>query len=58
MNKNPHELPVSSDKKTVELCGDELHKGARCVLPRGHVGDHEFFSPNATGAITWKQSAT
>ena len=55
MSNDALELPVTSEKKTVELCGDQLHKGVHCILPVGHDGDHEFQSPYATGAITWKQ---
>jgi len=50
-------LPTTSEKKTVDLCADELHKGVRCILPRGHGGDHEFYSPYAAGSITWKPHA-
>ena len=57
MNESLLELPVTSEKKTVELCADEPHRGVRCILPRGHHGDHEFHSPHTIGAITWKQRA-
>lgn len=49
------ELPHTTERKTVELCADELQKGVRCILSRGHTGDHEFHSPSAEGAITWKR---
>jgi hypothetical protein len=47
-----------SEKKTVELCADERQKGVRCILPRGHTGDHEAQPPSATVAFTWKQRAS
>ena len=55
MNKTePEALPTTSEKRTVELCADELHQGVRCNLTRGHTGDHEFLSPYASDALTWK----
>lgn len=54
MNNCVTELPHTTERKTVELCADELQKGVRCILPRGHACDHEFHSPSAEGAITWK----
>ena len=45
----------TTQKKTVELCGDELQKGVRCMLRHGHAGDHEFYAVHASGAITWKR---
>lgn len=58
MNKSPSEPTMTSEKKTVELCADELRKGVRCILRLGHAGDHEFHPPDATGGITWKQRAS
>jgi hypothetical protein len=53
------EAPTTSEKRTVELCADELHKGARCILDRGHGGDHEYLSPPfVTGAVSWKPNAS
>lgn len=58
MNKSLLDLPVTTERKTVELCADEPHKGMRCILARGHHGDHEFHSSATTGPITWKQRAS
>jgi hypothetical protein len=54
VSQSQSELPVTSEKKTVELCADELRKGIRCNLSRGHVGDHECHTAQAD-AITWNQ---
>jgi hypothetical protein len=45
------------ERPTVELCGDELRKGVRCILPRGHSCDHEFQAAGAEGAITWQTAS-
>jgi len=58
VNKSPHEPTATTEKKTVELCGDELRKGVRCILRHGHSGDHEFHSPDAAAGITWSQRAS
>lgn len=58
MSKDPHEVPATTEKKTVELCGEELRKGVRCILRRGHADDHEYCSPDAADGITWRQRAS
>jgi hypothetical protein len=40
------EPPVISEKKTIELCNAEARRGTRCVLPRGHDGEHEHREPD------------
>ncbi len=50
MSDSP-ELPFISEKKTVELCPDEHHRGNRCILLRGHEGDHQYQDPGAVGVI-------
>ena len=52
------ELPVMSERRTLELCGDALRGAVRCVLDRGHGGDHQFISPHIIGPLTWKQRAS
>ena len=32
--------------ETARLCDDQLRPGVRCLLPRGHAGDHECVAPN------------
>jgi hypothetical protein len=39
------------ERKTVELCGEE-RGGRRCILARGHDGNHECHT--ATAVHTWK----
>jgi hypothetical protein len=40
------EQPVISEKKTIELCNAQGRRGTRCVLPRGHEGEHEHQEPD------------
>lgn len=47
-------FPFSTVKKTVELCGDEMHAGIRCSRSKGHDGDHEFQGSDGTGQLRWK----
>ena len=49
------ELPIVSERRTLELCGDELRGIVRCNLDRGHAGDHQFISAYVSGPVTWKQ---
>jgi hypothetical protein len=51
-NKEP-ELFIS-DRRTVELCADELRRGLRCILCRGHEGEHEGQLLEGR-AVTWKR---
>ena len=46
--------PYSTVKKTVELCGNEMHGGIRCTLSRGHDGDHEYQDVGGRGQLRWK----
>ena len=57
MSDTQHEQPVTSERRTVELCGDELRRGIRCVLSRGHGGEHECQSLDGTDPITWQTRA-
>jgi hypothetical protein len=57
MSSDAPDLPFVPDKKTVELCADELYKTVRCSLPRGHDGNHVFQAVASAGTITWKQRA-
>lgn len=47
-------MPYSTVKKTVELCGDEMHAGIRCTLSKGHDGDHEYQDADGRGQLRWK----
>jgi hypothetical protein len=47
-------LPLSTIKKTVEFCGNEMHGGVRCTLSRGHDGDHQYHGHDGTGQLRWK----
>ena len=58
MNKSPHELSVTTERKTIELCADELRKGVRCILTCGHLGDHECQAVDVSDPIRWKQRAS
>ena len=46
--------PYSTVKKTVELCGNEMHAGIRCTLSKGHDGDHEYQDVAGLGQLRWK----
>lgn len=47
-------VPLSTVKKTVEFCGNEMHAGIRCTRSKGHDGDHEFQGHDGTGQLRWK----
>lgn len=49
-NDVPEQSPVTDERKTRELCGDERN-GLRCMRPKGHAQEHEAFT--AAQAITW-----
>jgi hypothetical protein len=56
VNKSQHEeLPIMSERRTIDLCGDQLRGNVRCILDRGHAGDHQFVSAYVVGPVTWKQ---
>ena len=44
MDESP-EQPVMSEKKTIELCPEKIRRGERCILPRGHAGEHLYEAP-------------
>lgn len=46
--------PYSTVKKTVELCGNEMHGGIRCTLSKGHEGEHEHHDAGGRGQLRWK----
>lgn len=46
-------LPLSSQRRTVELCGDEMHAGMRCHLGKGHNGQHQHQGPHVSGVVRW-----
>jgi hypothetical protein len=53
MNTRQPEPPplFNEDRKTRELCANE-HLGRRCMLPKGHSGEHEC---HAVGLyVAWK----
>ena len=59
MNDSQHEPPpVTSERRTVELCGDELRRGVRCTRLRGHDGEHEGQPFDSAQPITWTATAT
>ena len=45
--------PYSTVKKTMELCGDEMH-GIRCSLTKGHDGEHEYQGRDGRSQLRWK----
>lgn len=53
MNTNDAETPVIPERKTSELCADQVHQGIRCMRPRHHDGDHECYRP-AGEPVRWK----
>jgi hypothetical protein len=53
VSKEP-DLFATSDKRTIELCGEELRPGIRCILLRGHAEEHEFHDSNHTLPVRWK----
>ena len=40
---------------TVELCAEQLRDGVRCILRRGHMGDHECHRGDIPLPIRWKR---
>ncbi len=46
-------LPYSVVRKTVELCGNEMHDGICCTLVRGHDGPHEYRGIDGRGQLRW-----
>jgi hypothetical protein len=53
---DPPEVPFISERQTVELCGDELRRGVRCVLASGHEGEHEGQAAHGGRVINWKST--
>lgn len=47
-------LPYSAVKQTIELCGDEMHRGIRCTKDKGHEDDHEYVASDVSGNLRWK----
>jgi hypothetical protein len=46
-------VPVVTERKTAELCGNEVRPGLRCMRGKHHDGDHECYL--VTGApARWK----
>ena len=55
MGNEQREQPIiTTERKTVELCGDELRHGVRCVLPQGHKELHECHRVNWPVPVRWK----
>ena len=53
MNTNPAAEPVTTERKTTELCSAQLHHGMRCMHPKRHDGDHECYSASGK-PVRWK----
>ena len=49
--EQPRQQRNQEERQTVELCGDE-RAGRRCILARGHQGDHECHT--AIAIHCWK----
>jgi hypothetical protein len=47
------EQPFVSEKKTIELCAEQIRRGVRCTLPRGHDAEHEYHDPHGGGIFRW-----
>ena len=54
-NSQREEVSFISERRTVDLCGDQLRGNVRCILDHGHAGDHQFVSAYVIGPVTWKQ---
>ncbi|HEU0035243.1 MAG TPA: hypothetical protein VFQ53_31675 [Kofleriaceae bacterium] len=48
----------TTNRATRELCAHELHRGLRCVRPRGHTGAHECLSVEAGQVVYWGDDRT
>jgi hypothetical protein len=53
MSTNDADPPAITERKTSELCGDQVRDGIRCMRPRNHEGDHECYRSTGT-PIRWK----
>lgn len=53
MSSNNAEQPVVAERKTSELCADQVHFDIRCMRPKNHDGDHEWFRPIGD-PVHWK----
>ena len=55
MTNEQREKPiVTTERKTLEMCGDELRPGVRCVLTQGHSELHECHRVNWPVPVRWK----
>ena len=53
MTTNLDDQAVNHERKTIELCGDEMRHGIRCMRPKRHAGDHECYPPSGK-TVRWK----
>ena len=45
----------SSERVTLELCGEALERGVNCVLRRDHDGDHVCQLTESSTIVRWKR---
>lgn len=53
MSTSDSSQPVVTERKTTELCGDQVRHGTRCMRPKHHEGDHECYL-NSGAPARWK----
>jgi hypothetical protein len=53
MNRQDNSETPPPERKTTDLCGDQVHHGIRCMRPRHHEGDHECYRAAGT-PVRWR----
>jgi hypothetical protein len=53
MNVKESADPHGAERKTTDLCGDQVHVGIRCMRPKHHEGDHECYRVAGT-PVRWR----
>ncbi len=48
----PTDSTKSTERKTADLCGDQVHHDIRCMRPKDHEGSHECYRTAGT-PVRW-----
>jgi hypothetical protein len=55
MKREDMEARRSSERTTLELCGEALERGVACALRRNHDGDHLCQLAESSTIVRWKR---
>ena len=55
MNADEAETHQLTERKPLELCGDQPERGKVCMLRRGHEGNHACFTEGGFACLYWRR---